>query len=88
MAAPVLIDGFLNPLQPRFDIDRIGGQSANRETCALVQILMAVLDHEDLVAASDLLHQAANRGALGLETARLGDVQLEVRDADVGFFTQ
>lgn len=88
MAAPVVIDGFFDSLQPRFDIDRIGGQSANRETCALVQILMTDLDYEDLVAALDPLHQTANRGALGFETACLGDVQLEVCDADVGFFTQ
>jgi hypothetical protein len=88
VAAPVEVNSFFDPLQPRLGVHRIGRKSANCETRSLVKILMIGLDHQNLVAIPDLFHETADRGPLGFETACLGDVQLQVRNADVGFSAQ
>jgi len=69
-------------LQPRFQIYLIGGDTADRETRPLIEVLVVGLNHQDLVSRPDLFRQATDRRTLCLETARLWHMQLQVGYAD------
>lgn len=88
MAAPVEVHSFLYPPHSCLDVHWISGDGTDRKSCPLVQVLVFDLDHQNLMTVLDLLHQAADRAALGLEAARIRDVQFQVRDSDVDFSAQ
>jgi len=78
MAAPGLIDGPGDTLQPGLQVNGIGGETADREPGSLMQALVVDLGDQDLVPVSDSLDEAACQTALLLQASGLGQMKLEM----------